>query len=113
MKPKMQTESEWRAWLHRQAQRFNCCHDEADDLVQETLLAFWQRFGYLPWEQRWLEDSEYQRACGWCCQRLSIHRDCRPVGCLSGHSAGLLGTNQGVRARIFRSGWQQKGVGCR
>jgi DNA-directed RNA polymerase specialized sigma24 family protein len=43
MKPKMQTESEWRAWLHRQAQRFNCCHDEADDLVQETLLAFWKR----------------------------------------------------------------------
>ncbi len=70
MKSKMQTESEWRAWLHRQAQRFTCCHDEAGDLVQETLLAFWQWFGSLPWEPRWLADSEYQRACGWCCQKL-------------------------------------------
>jgi|GEM_PF-2823529 DNA-directed RNA polymerase specialized sigma24 family protein len=39
----MQTEQEWRAWLHRQALRFTCCHDEANDLVQQTLLAFWKR----------------------------------------------------------------------
>jgi RNA polymerase sigma factor (sigma-70 family) len=66
----MQTEQEWRAWLHRQALRFTCCHDEANDLVQQTLLAFWKRFGRLPWEQRHLETAEYQQICGWCCKKL-------------------------------------------
>jgi RNA polymerase sigma factor (sigma-70 family) len=70
MRHQIQTEQEWREWLHRQARRFSCCYDDADDLVQQTLLAFWQRFGYLPWEQRHLETMEYPQIRGWCYAKL-------------------------------------------
>ena len=66
----MQTEREWRAWLYRQAWCFTCSHDDAEDLVQQTLLAFWQRFGYLPWEQRYLGAIDYQQIRGWCYAKL-------------------------------------------
>ncbi|MFQ3611121.1 MAG: sigma factor, partial [Fimbriimonadales bacterium] len=63
-----QTEEGWRAWLSRQARGYTRSADTAEDWVQETLLAFWQRFGRLPWEQV-CDEAECQRRGRWCRQK--------------------------------------------
>lgn len=69
MRSVSQTEEGWRAWLYRQARCYTHCADTAEDWVQETLLAFWQWFGLLPWEQVRHQEEHSQRK-RWCCQKL-------------------------------------------
>lgn len=81
MSSPMRTEEEWRRWLVQRAHGYTSCHDEADDLVQDTLLAYWQRFGCLPWERE-LDEAEYRQALGWCCHKLrSLAIDARKRAC--------------------------------
>ncbi|GIV05544.1 MAG: hypothetical protein KatS3mg016_1119 [Fimbriimonadales bacterium] len=46
----MCTETEWRAWMLFVAQPLTRCAADAEDIVQEVLLQFWEVFGVLPWE---------------------------------------------------------------
>ena len=66
---KLSTEQQWRAWLTQQARRIVHCQDDAEDVVQDTLLAYWKRFGSLPWDEC-ADDAQLQRKCAWCCQKL-------------------------------------------
>jgi DNA-directed RNA polymerase specialized sigma24 family protein len=66
---KLSTEQQWRAWLIQQARRIVHCQDDAEDVVQDTLLAYWKRFGSLPWDEC-ADDTQLQRKCAWCCQKL-------------------------------------------
>ncbi len=69
MRSVSQTEERWRAWLYRQARCYTHCADTVEDWVQEVLVAFWQRFGLLPWEQVRDEEERQQRG-RWCRQKL-------------------------------------------
>lgn len=63
-------EAAWRKALERKAEGYAANNEDVQDIVQETLVAYWQRFDALPWEH--LEESDtYRQAWGWCC--LKIH----------------------------------------
>ena len=62
-------ETAWRKALERKAARYAACTEEAQDIVQETLIAYWQRSGTLPWEH--LEESDtYRQAWRLCCLKV-------------------------------------------
>jgi len=47
----MSTEQQWRARLMKRARGLGLCEEDAEDLVQDVLLAFWLRHARtLPWE---------------------------------------------------------------
>lgn len=63
------TEYAWRQALRRKAKMDVFCHETVEDIVQETLIAFWQRTGLLPWE--YPQGTEcYKHAWVWCCLKV-------------------------------------------
>ncbi len=47
----MSTEQRWRKWLLSQARMLVLREEEAQDIVQEVLITFWQKHSnYLPWD---------------------------------------------------------------
>lgn len=58
----MCAEEEWRAWLLRRACVLCRCATDAEDLVQEVLIAFWQKHSHiLPWDYH--DEAEAKRHC--------------------------------------------------
>lgn len=62
-------ESAWRKALGQRAESLAANSEEAQDIVQETLTAYWKRFGALPWEHPEGDDS-YEQAWAWCCLKV-------------------------------------------
>jgi len=58
----MRTEKQWREWLLKRAKAFYPREVDREDLVQEVILAFWQRHDLiLPWN--YPDEEEAKRHC--------------------------------------------------